>query len=590
MGLEVWITVVVLAAMVGAFASERVAPVVAMGAAVVTLHLLGVITVGQAFGGFSNSAPITVAALYVVAGAAELTGALGGLTDRALGRKGVASTRAAIARVAVPASLGSGVVANTPLVALLAPRVQTWARRHGVAPSTLLMPLSYAAVLGGVITILGTSTNLVVNGLLAETGEEPFGVFSITPVGLPVAVAGIAALVVLGPHLLVRREAPVDTLRTPREYTVEMTVAPGGALSGRRVGEAGLRDLSGVALVDVVRERRPLPAVEQEEELFEGDRLIFAGEVERIIDLQRVSGLVLDPDPGAAEVAAPGRGYCEAVVAGSGPLAGRTLQEVAFRDRHQAAVVAVHRAGEPLSGTLGDIRLRGGDVLLVVADDRFVERSRDLPDFVLVAAVDGATPVRRSGARTVEVAMLALVVVAGSGLVDLTRTALAVALGLIAARVITPSEARRSINLDVILIIGFSFGLGAAADASGLAALAADRLVGVTEAFGPVAVLAGIMLGTLVVTELLSNNAAAALMFPVALATTAQTGVDLHALAVGIMIMASCSFLTPIGYQTNTMVWSMGGYRFLDFTRLGAPLTVVVFAVSLLVIPLAFPL
>lgn len=590
MGFDGWFTLAVIVVMVVAFASERVAPVVAMAAAVVVLYLGGVISVGEAFQGFANPAPITVAGLYVVAGAAELTGALGGLTDRALGR-GVGSTgRAALGRVTVPTALGSGFVANTPLVALLAPRVQVWARRRGVPPSKLLMPLSYAAVLGGVITIMGTSTNLVVNGFMSESGLEPFGVFSITSVGLPVAAVGTALLIVVAPWLLPVRGAPTEGLDEAREYTVEMVVLDGGALAGATVSTAGLRQLSGVFLVEVVRGSRVLTAVGPDEVLEAGDRLIFAGNIDSIIDLQRLSGLAMAQDRQFSPRQSPGQRFYEAVVAGSGPLAGATLKELGFRDRHQAAVVAVHRAGERLTGKLGDVRLRGGDVLVLVTDGGFASRSRDLPDFLLVAPLREVAPVRRHGARLVELAMLVLVVIAGSGLVDLTRAAVGVAAALVFSKVVTPAEARRSVNLDVILIIGFSFGLGAAAQASGLASELASQLVSLTEPVGAVAVLAGIMVATAVATELLSNNAAAALMFPVAVATAEQTGVDLRALAVGILVMASCSFLTPIGYQTNTMVWGMGGYRFLDFTRLGAPLTVAVFATTLAVIPLAFPL
>lgn len=590
MGFDGWFTLVVVAAMVIAFASERVAPVVAMGAAVVVLYLGGVITVGDAFSGFSNSAPITVAGLYVVAGAAELTGAMGGLTDRALGRNGPRRSRSALARVVVPTTVASGFVANTPLVALLAPRVQVWARRFHVPPSKLLMPLSYAAVLGGVLTVLGTSTNLVVNGLLSEAGMDPFAVFSITPVGLPVAIVGAVVLVLVAPRLLPVRGAPTEVLEQAREYTVEMVVVEDGPLAGSTVSQAGLRQLAGVFLIEVCRGERILTAVGPDDVLEGGDRLIFAGNIQHILDLQKLSGLAMTQDRQFSPRESPGQRFYEAVVAGSGPLAGATLKELGFRDRHQAAVVAIHRADERLSGKLGDVRLRGGDVLVLVTDGQFSARSRDLPDFLLVAPLQEAAPVRRFGARLVELAMLVLVVIAGSGLVDLTRAALGVAAALVALRVVTPAEARRSINLDVILIIGFSFGLGAAAEASGLAAELASGMVAVTEPIGPVAILAGVMLATTIATELLSNNAAAALMFPVAVATAQQTGVDVRSLAVGILVMASCSFLTPIGYQTNTMVWGMGGYRFLDFTRLGAPLTVSVFATTLLVVPLAFPL
>ncbi len=587
---DAWITLGMVAVMVVVFVTERMAPAVAMAGAVCGLYLLDVIEFDGAFSGFSNSAPITVAALYVVAGAAEHTGALGGLTARALGERQPRSERAAQARMVVPTVIGSAFVANTPLVALLAPRATAWGRRHGIASSRLLLPLSYAAVLGGVITVLGTSTNLVVNGFLEQAGAEPFSVFSITPVGLPIAVAGASLLIALAPVLLPDRVAPADDLARVREYTVEMLVDDDSPLIGRTVADANLRDLDGVYLIQIERRDRVIAPVSPTDLVRAGDRLIFSGNIESVLDLQNRPGLSMPHDRHFASSAHPGQRFFEAVVADSGPLAGRTLKETSFRDRHHAAVVAVHRTGARLTGKLGEITLRGGDVLVTVAESGFRNRTRDLPDFALVAPLEETTPVRRYGVRVVEATILALVVLAGSGLVDLTKTAVGAALFLVVARVITPSEARRSINLDVILMIAFSFGLGDAAAVSGLATEAADALVGAFEPLGPVGVLAGIMIATLVATELLSNNAAAALVFPIAVVVAEQSDVELRSLALGILVMASCSFLTPIGYQTNTMVWSMGGYRFTDFTRVGAPITLVVFGGGLVMIPLVFPL
>lgn len=587
---DAWLTLAVITVMVATFVTERIAPVVSMAGAVTLLYLADVVEFDDAFAGLSNSAPVTVAALYIVAGAAELTGALGGLTARALGEGRPTSVRRAQARVIAPTVIGSGLVANTPLVALLAPRVSRWGRRHGIAPSQLLMPLSYAAVLGGVVTVLGTSTNLVVNGFLEQSGDDPFSVFSITPVGLPVAVAGAALLVVIAPVLLPGRAAPADDLAQAREYTVEMLVDADSALIGRSVAEANLRDLDGVYLTEIERDGQVIAPVAPDQRLRANDRLIFAGNIGSIIDLQTLPGISMPHDRHFAAADHAGQRFFEAVVAGTGPLAGRTLKQAGFRNRHQGAVVAVHRAGTRLTGKLGEIVMREGDVLLLVAEPGFRARTRDLPDFSLVAALDDTAPVRQYGIRLVEATVVALVVIAGTGLVDLTKTAVGAALFLVIARVLTPSEARRAINLDVILMIAFSFGLGNAAAASGLASELGEDLVRIFDPLGPVGILAGVMLGTLIATELLSNNAAAALMFPIAAVVSEQADVDLRSLAVGILVMASCSFLTPIGYQTNTMVWGMGGYRFTDFTRVGAPLTVVVYATTLLTVPLVFPL
>jgi di/tricarboxylate transporter len=590
MAWEAWVTLGVVAVMVGVLLTERVDPAVCVGVAVVGLYVVGIVDFGQAFGGFSNSAPVTVAALYVVAGAAEQTGALSRALATVLGSRPPRSERRAVLRVARVAAGGSGFVPNTPLVALMIPTIEQWSRRHGISASRLLMPLSFAAVLGGVVTLIGTSTNLIVSGLLDDAGLEPLGVFSITPVGLPVAVVGVVVLVVLSPVLLRRRTTPGEDLPNTREYTIDMVVTARSPLVGTRVAESPLVDLDGVMLVEVERLGELISPVTGTERLEAGDHLIFAGSLDRVRDLKEIDGLVTTHeqlvDPGDSDLSH----LFEVVVAGSGPLAGHTLKELGFRDRHGAVVIAIHRAGERVGGQLGDVGLRGGDVLVVVAEDGFRARTRDLPDFLVVAPMEESAPIRRPGGRLVQLVVALLVVSTGTGLVDLTRASLAAALTLLVAGVLSPTEARRAVNFNVIALVAFSFGLGAAAATSGLATVIADRLVDLGEPFGAVGVLVAVMASTLVLTELLTNNAAAALMFPVAAATAAETGVDLRALAVGVLVMASCSFLSPIGYQTNTMVWSIGGYRFADFTRLGIPLTLAVFVTAAVVVPLAFPL
>lgn len=590
MGADAWITLGVIVVMVVALVSERVAPTVAVSGAVVVLYLVGVVEFDAAFSGLSNPAPITVAALYVVAGAAEHTGALARALSTLLGNRAPDAERGAVLRVARLAAGGSAFVPNTPLVALLVPSVEQWSRRHGLSPSRVLMPLSYAAVLGGVITVLGTSTNLVVNGFLEAAGEEQFGVFSITPVGLPVAVVGVAVLVLVGPLLLPRRSTPTDDLGGGREYTIEMVVTAAGPLAGRTVGASGLAHVSGVALTEVDRLGEIVHPVPDDLVLTAGDHLMFTGSIERIHDLEQLDGLVTTHEE-IATAAGPDRSHMfEAVVAGTGPLAGHTLKQLDFHGRHGATVLAIHRAGDRARGQIGEVVLRGGDVLVLVAEDGFRDRTADLPDFLLVAPMEASAPVRRPGARIVQLVVLALLVVTGTGLVDLTPAAIAAALAVVAGRVLSPSEAVRAVNFNVIALVAMSFGLGGAAAESGLAQQFADVLVDAGDPLGEIGVLVGVMAATLVLTELLSNTAAAALMFPVAVAVAAETGVDLRPLALGVLVMASCSFLSPIGYQTNTMVWSIGGYRFSDFTRVGVPLTVAVFVTTALVVPLAYPL
>ncbi len=587
---DAWVTLAVIVALCAAFVSERVPPTVAMGTGVLALYLVGVLDAEGAFGGFANIAPITVAALYVIAGAADITGAMGGVTAKVLGKPDGAGERRLLSRLGYPVTLASGFMPNTPVVAMFAPRVAAWARRAGRSPSRFLLPLSYASILGGIITLLGTSTNLVVSGLLDAAGEPRLGVFEITPVGLPIALVGVTVMVAVVPLLLRTRRAPDEDLASLREFTIEMSVPPGSPLVHETVAGANLRNLDGVYLVEIVRGGRTISPVAPTQALEAGDQLVFAGEIDRIVDLQGITGLVLAEEHHVTGPGEVGHRFFEVVVAENSPLDGSTLKVAGFRAAYGAAVVAVHRAGQRLGGKLGDLPLRNGDVLLVVGPETFAATMRRRSDFSVIAPYDGSAPIRRRSARLVELSVVVLVVLAGSGLVDLTKAAVGVALALVIARVITPTEATRSINLNIIAMIAFSFGLGAAASTSGLAGETSTALLGIFERYGDHGIVVGIALATLLATEMLSNNAAAALMFPVALATAVETGLELRPLALVILVMASCSFLTPIGYQTNTMVFGMGGYRFTDFTRVGIPLTIVTLALTVVLVPMAFPL
>ncbi|MGH8982585.1 MAG: SLC13 family permease [Acidimicrobiia bacterium] len=592
---DAWLTLVVLAATIALLSSERFPPALVMLGSVIVLLVTDVIDADAAFAGFSNEAPFIVAALYILAGAAEATGALERVTHFVFGRRspgeGAAAERRDVARIVVPAAAASGFIANTPLVALLAPRVVAWTRRTGRSPSRFLMPLSQASVFGGVITVLGTSTNVTVTGLLRESGREPLDLFEITPVGLPLAVLGTALIVVIAPWLLPRRLSPSEAdTEASREFTLEMEVARGSTLAGRTVTDAGLRNLTGVFLLEIERDGATTTPVGPDHVLAEGDRLTFVGAVSRVLDLQRIPGLVSAEQRHFSVAATTSRASYEVVIGEGSPLVGRTLKEMGFRGRYDGAVFAIHRAGERIPSKLGEVRLRVGDLLLVLADQGFRERWENSHDFLVVSPLDGGVPVRREHALVVELTLLALIVVAGTGLLGLLETSLLAAGGLVAARIISVPEARRAIDFDVVLMIAASFGLGAAMAESGLAEELGRLLVRGSESFGDVGTLAAVLIATMLMTELLSNNAAAVIMFPIAMATASQTGLASRPFAIAILIGASCSFLTPIGYQTNLLVYGMGGYRFLDFTRFGAPLTLLTVVVSLIAIPIVFPL
>ncbi len=593
MSVEAWLTLIVVVATLGVLVAELAAPSIAVLGAVTVLLVLGIIDVEAGFAGFSNAAPLTVAALYVVAAAVQKTGLLERLTSVLLGSGEAGSgDRRSLGRILGPVAGSSAFLNNTPIVAMVAPAIVSWSRRTGHPASRYLLPVSFATILGGMLTLVGTSTNLVVSGLLGAAGHEPLGLFEIGKVGLPVALAGIALLVGVSPLLVPRRVAPSEAVEADaREFTVEMVVTGTGAPAGQTISEAGLRNLQGVYLVEIERDGRRIAPVAPDEVLVEGDRLTFAGNVERVLDLQQRPGLASAEEPHFSVVGPTvRRRLFEAVVASASDLEGATLRDVGFRGRYGAAVLAIHRAGERVPGKLGTVRLRAGDVLLVLADQGFRRRLLSDPSFLVIAPLAANGPPRREKGPIVAAVILAMLVLAGTGTLDILVAALLAAFALVVLRVLTPAEARHAIDLNVIVLIAASFGVGNAIEESGLAGQIARLVVGPLAELGDIGLLLGVLVATMLLTELITNNAAAVLMFPIALATAAEAGLDPRGFAIAIAVAASASFLTPIGYQTNTMVYGMGGYRFTDFARVGAPLTVVVHVLAALLIPVFWPL
>ncbi|MGH7483473.1 MAG: SLC13 family permease [Longimicrobiales bacterium] len=573
-----WVTLAVVFATVLVLVRDLFSPALTILGAVVMLLVAGVVTPAEAFSGFSNAAPITVAALYVIAGAVEKTGALQPLVELTLGR--AHDGRGSMGRLLLPTGAVSGFLNNTPIVAMLAPQVSAWAERRGVSASKYLMPLSFATILGGMTTLIGTSTNLVVSGLMQTEGLAPLGMFELTTVGLPVAAAGLLFLVLFSRRLLPdRRGARQQAEEEARSFTVGMRVVRGGALDGMSVEAGGLRHLQGVFLVEVQRATEVIAPVRPETVLRGGDRLTFVGRADQVLDLQRSRGLISAEQDHLLRFDLPGHTFFEAVIGEASSLVGNTLRDTEFRGRYQAAVLAIHRAGQRVESKLGSVRLKVGDTLLILADPGFATRWRDRSDFLLVSRRGGSPPMRTSKATGVGLVVLGVVVLAGAGVLPILESALLGAIALIALGILTPAEARASVDLDVIVVIAAAFGLGAAIESSGLATMIGDLIVGVGGGFGRVGALAGVVLAVILLTELITNNAAAALMFPIAIATARAVDADPRAFAIAVAIAASASFLTPIGYQTNTMVYGMGGYRFGDFARLGVALTLIVFLV-----------
>jgi di/tricarboxylate transporter len=586
MSFEAWVTLVTLVVLIVVMAREMAPPAFAVLFTTIFLLLIGIIDSSQAFSGFSNEAPIVVGALLVFARAADISGLLQPVLDRFIGHG--PPPRGLLARIAFPITLVSGFLNNTTLVAMSIPAVVDLCNRKGLSPSRFLIPVSYAAVLGGVITTIGTSTNLTVSGLLREGGYEPLSLFELTPVGLPIALVGTLVLVIVASRLLPDRgDREADDAVGGRDYSVSMAVQRDGPIVGRSVEEAGLRQLQGVYLVAIERGGERIAPVSPSIELHANDILTFVGRVDQVVDLQRLRGLQSTHRRQIKQLEGDHHAFYEVVLGEA--FSGRTLREVGFRSKYGAAVLAVHRAGHRIEAKLGELSLRLGDTLLVLGRSDFRGRYRNSGDFLVIAPHRGISPTQPRKAKRVGLIGLGFVVLTGIGVLPILQAALLTSLLLVATRALTIRQAREAVDLNVVVLIAAAFGLGAAASTTGLAAAAASLLLTIFLPLGLIGALAGVLLATMALTEIISNNAAAVLVFPIAIATATATGSDPRPFVVAVTLGASLSFLTPIGYQTNMMVYGIGNYRFSDFTRVGIPLNLVTIAMSLWLIPIVFP-
>lgn len=599
-----WTLLVVVGVMVG-LAVLKTSPDLVLLGGLVLLVILGVFPdTSLALSGFANEGLVTVAVLFVVAEGMKQTGGLGPVGRSLLGRPG--SLPLVQAKMMVPVSLASAFLNNTPVVAMALPVVSDWARKHHVAVSRLLLPMSYAAILGGLCTLVGTSTTLIVNGLIIESdhpdlGGDGLGMFEIAWVGIPIALIGLVYILVCSKWWLPDRRSAIATASDPREYTVEMLVTPDSSLVGKSIEAAGLRHLPGMYLVEIDRDGRVLPAVPSNEVLEANDRLVFVGIVESVVDLQKISGLEPATDQ-VFELDGPRshRRLVEAVVSEGCPLIHRTIRDGRFRSRYAAAVIAVARHGSRINSKIGDIRLRPGDTLLLEAHPSFLERQRNSRDFYLVSAVDDFTPPRHHLAwlaRTVMLAMVGAVALEWSGMFE---AALVASFVMLITGCLSGAEARQAIDWSVVLGIGAGLGIGEAMRVTNAAKIVAGSLFDAADAGYAMAgdtitahpqVLLALVAGlTLVLTNVITAKAAAVLMFPIATATADAVTAGAMPFVVAVALSAASSLASPIGYQTNLMVYGPGGYRSGDYLRFGGLLSVIIWITIVLLVPWAWPL
>ena len=550
-------------------------------------------TLEATLGVFGNSAPITIAGMFIVSAALERTGAIDLITGYL--RKLVKLPYRGFMFVMILGVAGvSAFVNNTPVVIVLMPVILSLSREMGVASSKLLIPLSYASIFGGTCTLLGTSTNLLASGILLDAGHTPIGMFELASVGLPILIFGSVYLVLFGNKLLPHRETLTSILSDEerKEFITEAFVRAGSDLHGKTAQEGELLK-HGIRLLEIVRHGIAVPGDPKDHKLQYGDRLVLACRPSGVAEAHSMKGITIQTElaEGLETIATDEGALVEGVVAPNASIAGLTLGEINFRQRFRMVVVAVHRKGTNQRERLSNLRLQAGDTLLMMGSTASIDSLANSDEIIIL---DRPRVPARSLRVKMPIAIGTTIGIVTMATLNLVPIVSAVCLGvaiILLSGCMKAKDAYASVEWSILIIIFGMLALGQAMDSTGASLLIAESMTGLVGQFAPahlqnVIMLALIYVITSTFTEFLSNNAAVALMVPIALGIAATLGVDPRPFVVASCIAASASFATPIGYQTNTYVYGVGGYRFFDFTKVGLPLNLICFAVTVAVVPI----
>lgn len=587
MTLEMMFVLILLLAMFAALVFEAARPDMVIFSVLVILMLSGILTAEEALSGFSNEGMLTVALLFIVAGVIQKTGLIHQMMEKWL--RNSRSRRGSMMRFFVPTSAFSAFLNNTPIVVTLTPIIKKWCEDRGIAPSKFLIPLSYATILGGMITLMGTSTNLVIHGLLLDFGLEGFSLFTLAAVGIPVTLVGLIYLFTIGYKLLPDNKGFSQRLKEePKEYIAEMKVTEAFGKPGKRVEQVGLRDLKGLYLIEIIRGKERISPVRSTTVIQVGDRLIFTGLISTIADLKKIKGLELET---GTNIDLDGLkdgtiNLVDAVVSDQSSLLSKSIKQSQFRSRYDAGVIAVHRNNERIKSKIGDIVLKPGDSLLLLTGTDFVEKYQRSNDFFVVSSLDTPAVLKQSAKKSwfSILMLLGMIGAVTLGWLSMFKAMALAVLVFLAAKIITPQEAKKYVHFNVLLLIASSFGIGAAMRKTGLAEWIADVLLDIGKPLGLLIILFMIYFLTNLFTEMVSNSTAAVIMLPIGMEMAHTLQVDPMGIAVLIAIAASASFVTPIGYQTNLIVYGPGGYTFTDYVKAGLPLSLIVMVTSVLII------
>jgi di/tricarboxylate transporter len=567
-----------------------------------SLLLLGLVDTEEAFSGFSSPAVITVWAIYIVSAGLFRTGVADFIGQRILSVAGSREPRL-IGTIMLTVGSMSAFMNNIGATAVLLPAVSSIARRTRLSISKLLIPLSFGSLLGGVTTLIGTPPNLLVSNALLAAGLTPFGLFDYTPMGLIIMLSGILYMVTIGRHLLPERQATVDLTESyrVRDYLTEVRVLPESPLVGKTAAESQFGRDYDLTIVGRIRDQDRMAdpekqqswrlAMRRDDRVQEGDVLIVRGSLNTILKIKKSQGLEIVPDVelGDAELTTDEILIAEVIIPTRSELAGKTLRELAFRDRYNVTVLALWRHGEPLRSKLANQPLEFADVLLVQGRRDRINLLRTDPNFLLLEPV--ALETRRT--HKAPVALVVFAIMLGSvilGWLHISAAAVLAAVLMVLTRCLTMEEAYESVEWKSVFLIAGMLPMGIAMEKTGTAQFLADQIIAAVGGLGPQMIMIGLFILTTIITEFMSNAAAAVLVAPIAISTAVSLGANPHAFVMGVGIAASNSFLFPIGHQANVLVFGPGGYKFFDFTKVGLPLTLLIWLLLILFLPIFWPL
>ncbi len=589
--MEIVLVLTILAVAILLFATEFIRMDLVSLMVLLTLGLTGLVSAEEAFAGFSNPAVITVAAMFILSSGLNNTGALGPMGEKVMRIAGNSEPRMIVA-IMLSSAFFSAFVNNIGATAMLMPLVVAMGQRSRTSPSKLLIPLAFGSLMGGVCTLIGTPPNILMNTLMQEYSGQSFSMFDFTPVGLAVLTAGVLYMALVGRHLLPRRKSGTLTeAYQVKEYITEVEIIEGSPLAGMTIAGSGLERDFNLKVRAILRGKQKIPFPRRNRKFKEGDILLLEGNPEGVLKVRKKKGLEAVPErdnPVLEDTKADNLVVVEATLNPTSEMVGKTLRDVRFADTHGLIVLAIWRSGAPVVKKVDHVILKFGDVLLMQGPEEKVAHLGKHHGFLLLGDVTASTYLPRRAPMAVAT-LVAVVVLAATGILPIMLSATLGALVMVLIRCLTPKEAYESIDWSIIVLIAGTLPLGHAMENSGAAKYLADLIIGSVGPFGPWVVLGAIFLMTFTLTEVMSHAAAAVLIAPIAFNTALDLGVSPKPFFMAVAIAASSCFMTPISHQSNALVMGPGGYKFFDYIKVGTPLNLMIWILASLLIPLVFP-